>query len=93
MSIIYCLIAKDSETVLCEYAMASGNFPQLSRIILSRHIKENDKRMLQYDHKYIFHYQNQDGITVLALAESDFNKRVAFLFLEDVKNDFLKNNE
>ena len=72
-SIIYCLIARDTETVLCEHALASGNFPQLSRTILSRHIKTNDKRMLQYDQKYIFHYQNQDGITVLALTESDFS--------------------
>lgn len=50
MSIIYCLISKALDVVLCEYIDSdyAGNFQQISRLLL-RKIKKNAKFTIDYD--------------------------------------------
>jgi hypothetical protein len=52
MSIIYSLIAKNSDIVLCEYTEYKGNFQQISRVVM-RKMKKNTKYSIEYE-KYIF---------------------------------------
>lgn len=48
MSILYALIAKEPDVVLCEYTDYSGNFQQITRILL-RKIKKESKYTIDYD--------------------------------------------
>ena len=47
MSIIYALISKDFDCVLCEYSEFTGNFQQITRIIL-RKISSDSKKTIDY---------------------------------------------
>eukprot|EP00357_Protocruzia_adherens_P024296 CAMPEP_0115010066 /NCGR_PEP_ID=MMETSP0216-20121206/23059_1 /TAXON_ID=223996 /ORGANISM="Protocruzia adherens, Strain Boccale" /LENGTH=184 /DNA_ID=CAMNT_0002378139 /DNA_START=62 /DNA_END=613 /DNA_ORIENTATION=- len=88
MAIIYAVIAKDLDTVLTEYSAASGNFPQITRTILKR-IEPNARFSYNYSTDYCFHYNNEDGMTYMCLTDEDFPKRMAFSYLEDIKEKFL----
>ena len=57
MSIIYALVAKNHDQVLCEYTEYKGNFEQISRTIL-RKIQKNSRGVLTYDESYNFSYIN-----------------------------------
>lgn len=48
MSIIYALISKAHDVVLCEHTEYAGNFQQISRVLL-RKIKSNVKYSIEYD--------------------------------------------
>lgn len=48
MSIIYALISKDFDCVLCEYTEYIGNFQQITRSIL-RKISSDSKKTIDYD--------------------------------------------
>lgn len=48
MSIIYSLIAKDFGVVLSEYTEYSGNFQQITRMILKK-VHQNCKYTIEYD--------------------------------------------
>jgi hypothetical protein len=48
MSIIYALIAKSSDVVLVEHTEHTGNFQQISRVLL-RKIKKGSKYSIEYD--------------------------------------------
>lgn len=49
MSIIHALIARDPDIVLCEHSEHSGNFLQISRVILQKAIKPESKQIITYD--------------------------------------------
>jgi vesicle-associated membrane protein 7 len=87
MSIITSLIAKHPDVVLCEYSDFTGNFKQITRIILQR-LKPNCKYSIDYD-KYKLFYINENKITYLCLTE-DISSSTAFSFLEDLKKKILK---
>ena len=53
MSIIYAMIAKNDDQVLCEFTEYKGNFEQISRTIL-RKIQKNSRGALTYDESYNF---------------------------------------
>lgn len=71
MSIIYALIAKNDDQVLCEYTEYKGNFEQISRMIL-RKIQKNSRRALIYDESYNFTYINENNITYLSMSDAKF---------------------
>jgi len=104
MSIIYTLIARGIDDVLVECNTAAGNFPQITRTILKK-LKPNSKLSYTYNAKfsclthlllflnffsYFFHYINENNITYLCMTEASFSKRVAFVYLADVQEKFLK---
>ena len=85
MSIFYALISKSFDIVLCEYTEYSGNFQQITRMLL-RKIKKNTKFTINYD-KYKFHYINDNDITYLCLSEN-VSDELAYAFLRDLKKMF-----
>lgn len=87
MSIIYTLIARSSDVVLSEFTDFSGNFQQISRIIM-RKMKKNSKYSLSYD-KHKFHYHNESEITYLMMSDN-ISDEVAFSFLSDVRKKFMQ---
>ena len=48
MSILYSLISKDFGVVLSEYTKYSGNFQQITRMILKK-VHPNTKYTIEYD--------------------------------------------
>lgn len=52
-SIIYTLVSRSPNIVLCDYTEYSGNFQQLSMIMLKR-IKKNSKCEIQYNEYFYF---------------------------------------
>ena len=74
MSIIYGLIAKNDDQVLCEYTEYKGNFEQISRMIL-RKIQKNSRRALIYDESYNFTY-----INVLHIKDAPRKRKIQHLF-------------
>ncbi len=48
MSIIYALVSKSLDVVLCEHTEYAGNFQQVSRVLM-RKIQKNKKFIIDYD--------------------------------------------
>ncbi len=48
MSLIFALISRGNDVVLCEHTEYTGNFQQISRMLI-RKIKKNSKYSIQYD--------------------------------------------
>ena len=48
MEIIYTLISRSSKIILCDYTEYSGNFQQISLVLLSK-IKKNSKCEVEYN--------------------------------------------
>ena len=90
MPIIHVLIAKNIDSVLCEYTEYQGNFTTIARIFLQK-IKPNTRQTIQYD-SYQYHYINQDNITYLCIT-SNFPEDTTFAFLMDVQQQFLAQND
>ena len=86
MTIVYAVVAR-SKTVLAEFTSTSGNFPTVTRVLLSKIPKSDTKMSYVYD-AHEFHYLVDNGITFLCMANQS-NRRVAFAFLEDAKLRFL----
>lgn len=45
--------------------------------------------MIKIENSYYFHYINEDDFTYLCLSDANFTKRMAFSFLEDIKETFM----
>ena len=88
MSIIYVVIAKSEDKILCEYTDFVGNFEQIARSLL-KEVNTQHKATFSYDDIYFFHYLNTANITYMCMCNDQFTKRSAYTFLDDVKNTFL----
>ena len=63
MSLFYALIAKSFDIVLCEYTDYSGNFQQISRMLL-RKIQKNTKLTVNYDkYKFVIDCNSNECVT------------------------------
>ena len=69
MSIYYVLVSKRNDMILADYTEYSGNFQQIT-IDLMKHIEENSKKTFELS-DYLFHYINDEGITVLCMTSKD----------------------
>ena len=87
--IIYAIIIRDPDTVLTEFSKAQGNFPQITRNIISK-IPRNGKYSYSYNENFCYHYISEKNFMFMCLADSGFAKRTAFLFLEDLKSKFFE---
>ena len=85
--IIYSIVFRDPDTVLSEFSKAQGNFPQITRNIISK-IPRNGKFSYAYNESYSYHYFSENNFIFMCMSDSAFTKRVAFLFLEDIKSKF-----
>jgi vesicle-associated membrane protein 7 len=85
--IFHALIARGT-TVLAEYTPRTGNFPTVTRTVLTRLGARDTKASYAYD-GCIFNVLIDDGIVYMCLTdESDKHRRIAFAYLEDVKTKF-----
>lgn len=87
MSIIYALVAKNDDQVLCEYTEYKGNFEQISRTIL-RKIQKNSRGGLTYDESYNFSYINENNLTYLSMSDAKYPNEFIFSYLEDIQSKF-----
>lgn len=83
MPILYALIAR-KKAVLAEYTSSSGNFPTVTRVLLSK-IPEQDSKMSYVYDKFVFHYIVDQGITFLCMSDESMKRRQTFAFLDDIK--------
>ncbi|CAG9332231.1 unnamed protein product [Blepharisma stoltei] len=88
MSIIYALVVRDPDIVLCEFSRAQGNFPQITRNIISK-LPRSGKFSYTYNEKFCYHYISEDNILFICLSDAEFPRRICFLFLEDIKSNFM----
>mmetsp|Transcript_2036 Transcript_2036/g.3119 ORF Transcript_2036/g.3119 Transcript_2036/m.3119 type:complete len:149 (-) Transcript_2036:527-973(-) len=89
---VYYVVISRRDVVLCEYTSKSGNFEQVSRVLLRR-INEDGKAgnrlaQLTYDN-YIFHYSILEGITYMILTDENAGNRRPFTFLNEVSDKFI----
>ena len=75
MSILYALVAKNFDIILSEYTEYTGNFQQITRILLykikANHFNnENNQGIyrIQYDNNYLFNYIIKDKIIFLCMC-------------------------
>lgn len=85
MPIIYGLIAKRNN-ILVEASSATGNFNAVARKLLGRLTGTNMSYV--YDN-YTFHYSVDNELIYLCMTDQQFDRKVAFSFLIDIKNRFL----
>ena len=88
MSLIYSLIAKEPDIILCGYSESTGNFEIYCQKILKK-IHKNAMASYQYQ-DYIFHVYNKDSITYLAFSDKSYKEKVAYDFLETIHGLFTK---
>lgn len=87
--IIYSLVANGT-SVLAEYTGAglSGNFSQVTRVLLKK-IPEGDSKLSYTYDKYTFHYMVSNALTYLCMTDEDFARGPAFEFLDEVHQRFV----
>ena len=83
--ILYALISR-GKNVLCEVTKFGGNFPTVTRVLLSKINVDIDSKMSYIYDGYIFHYIIDSGMIFMCMCEGDSKKRTSFAFLEDVKS-------
>ena len=67
MPILYALIAR-GKTVLAEHALASGNFPTITRALLAK-IPDADGCMSYVYDEYVFHYVVENHVTYICMCD------------------------
>ena len=84
--LLYSLIARGN-VVLTECTSKTGNFAQVTRVLLNK-IAPEDSRMSYIYQSYVFHYIVEDQITYLCMADETLDRQVAFQCLEAIKSKF-----
>jgi len=89
MAIVYALVSRQ-KTVLAEYTAtsATGNFPTVTRMLLSKIPTLDGKMTYVYD-DYVFHYVVESGICYLCMSDEKNKHRGPYAFLQDIKERFL----
>ncbi|OMJ77094.1 hypothetical protein SteCoe_23364 [Stentor coeruleus] len=89
-SILYSIVASDtSSTPLAEASLAEGNFNLLALKLLTK-VRKNSSVSYVYENKYIFHYNNEFGLTFMCMTDAAFHNRTAYAFLFDIKEKFIE---
>ena len=88
MPIYYALVAKRSNIVLAEYTEYSGNFQQYTMQLMQR-IEADTKKTFELE-EFLFHYINEDGLTIMCMTDKAIQKKIAFAFMQDVRKNLLQ---
>jgi hypothetical protein len=80
MSILYTLVAKDMDVIICDYSEYEGNFEQIS-INLLKKTETESRATFVYGSEYFFHYLNISGLTYMVMCDSRISKETAFTYL------------
>jgi len=75
---------------MARFTFTSGNFPQITRVLLGKISSDDGKMSYVYD-QYVFHYMVEDGLTFLCMADDavEGKRRIPYAFLEDIKSRFM----
>jgi hypothetical protein len=84
MSIVYTIIAKEKDIILCDYSEYEGNFQNISLNLLKK-TQDEARATFSYNNEYYFHYFNTLGITYMCMADGNISKETAYTYLEDIK--------
>ncbi|KAH7828162.1 vesicle-associated membrane protein 7F [Monocercomonoides exilis] len=87
MPIIFSTIAR-GQSILAEASRQSGNFKQVAQRILAKAPRNDSKMSYQHD-DYTFHYEVSNQVVYMCLTDHNFDRRVAFSFLSDVRQLFI----
>lgn len=87
MTILYGLVSRQ-KTVLAEHTSSSGNFPTVTRVLLSK-IPPIDGRMTYVYDQHVFHYIVEGGICYLCMSDELNKHRVPYAFLQDMRDNFI----
>ncbi len=87
MAIFYVLIAKKGNVILCDYTSHTGNF-QVVTMQLIQKIQPDTSKTLELE-EYLFHYTHQNGVLIMCMADKEVNQKLAFTFLQDVRQAFV----
>ncbi|KAJ1935445.1 hypothetical protein FBU59_005384 [Linderina macrospora] len=85
--IIYALVAR-GPVILAEHSNTTGNFQQITQVILDK-IPPNDSKLTYVYDRYLFHYISENGLVYLCMADDKFGRRVPFAFLQDTMEQFV----
>ena len=85
IEIIYSLISRSSKLILCDYTDYTGNFQQISLLLLSK-VKKETKCEIIYD-EYKFFSDDEKDITFLCMGKN-LDTEIAFNFISDLKKKF-----
>lgn len=69
------------------FSLATGNFPTVTRVLLSKIPPQDGKMTYVYDN-YTFHYIVENGICFLCMSDEPNKHRIPYAFLTDVKERF-----
>ena len=86
MSIIYTIIAKDNEKILCDYSQYHGTFEQYTQKLIKK-TNNIPKATITFT-DYFFHYISNDNLIYMCMAEKNYPIYTAFEFLEVIKENF-----
>ena len=100
MSIFYALIAKNFDVILSEYTEHTGNFQQITRILLYK-IKANHSNNennqgiyhIQNDNNYLFNYIIKNNIIFLCMSFNDIGSNYNNAPINYSTNDNNNNNQ
>ena len=91
-SIVYALIARGKNIILTDYSSFTGNFKQISLMMLNK-ITSHTLGEIQYDNNFTFYFEKEKEITYMCLIlnnnKCNIKIEVIYSFLYDLKNKFL----
>ena len=89
MSIIYTIIAKDNEKILCDYTDYHGTFEQYTQNLIKKTNNNIPKAIITFK-DFLFHYISNDNLIYMCMAENNYPIDTAFEFLDVIKENFEK---
>jgi vesicle-associated membrane protein 7 len=89
MPIIYSLISRGTQ-VLADYTLPqhSGNFSQISRVLLKKLDIEHENRLSYLYDEFVFHFITKDSYVFLCMTDRGFLRYHAFQYLGDIQAQF-----
>lgn len=89
--IIYLLIANNtSASPVAEISFATGNHSMMAlKLIQKLQNDQNTSKSYAYENRYMFHYHNQRGVSLLCMCDSEFSNRLAYQFLFEIRDKII----
>lgn len=88
--IIYAFVSR-KDVVLAEHSKASGNFMQISRMLLAKIDANVDTKQCYETGDHLFYYIVSNGLIYFCIADKSTTVTRAFGFLGEVRTAFLQN--
>lgn len=57
---------------------------------LMQRVTPDTKKTFEIEGDFLFHYINEDGLTVLCMTDRSIQKKIAFAFMQDTRKTLLQ---